>query len=289
MTVSDEMQSGRTPSFEAGSLDAPEELEPFEGASPEPPGFDLERKLARLVARAVTERALVENGDRILVAVSGGKDSYVLLRLLQRMQRVAPLEFELLAFHLDQAHPGFPVERVEAQIAATGVPYVIHRQDTYAIVKAKLKPGATTCSLCSRLRRGILYTQADALGCNKIALGHHRDDLVHTFLLNIFFTGQIKSMAARLEADNGRHVVIRPLLYCAEELIARYAQALGFEAAPCTLCTDQDGLKREMVRRLVEDLDARHPGLKESLFASLQNVRPTHLLDTQLRTKGDAP
>lgn len=249
----------------------------------EAPDIDIERKLGRYVARAVTELDMVEHGDRILVAVSGGKDSYVMLRLLLRMQRVAPIDFELVAFHLDQAHPGFPVDRVEAQIAATGAETVIVRQDTYSVVKEKLKPGATTCSLCSRLRRGILYTQADRLGCNKIALGHHRDDLVHTLLLNLFFSGQIKTMAPRLQADNGRHIVIRPLMYCPEDLIVHYAQALGFVPAPCTLCTDQDGLKRDMVKNLVNQLDGSHPGIRESLFASMQHVRTTHLLDPKLR------
>jgi tRNA 2-thiocytidine biosynthesis protein TtcA len=225
---------------------------------------------------------MIEDGDRILVAVSGGKDSYVMLRLLQRMQRIAPVEFTLLAFHLDQGHPDFPVERVQRQVAATGVETVIHRQDTYAIVVEKLKPGATTCSLCSRLRRGILYNKAEELGCSKIALGHHRDDLIHTLLMNLFFTGQIKTMAPLLHSDDGRNIIIRPLAYCPEDLIAAYADELGFVAAPCTLCSKQDGLKRDFVRDLVDDLDTKHHGIKDSLFASLKNVRASHLLDLNL-------
>lgn len=242
----------------------------------------LEVKLGRLAAKAVTERNMIEDGDRIMVAVSGGKDSYVMLRLLQRMKRVAPVDFELVAFHLEQGQPGFNVALVEEQLKGTGVDYVIHRQDTYSIVKEKLSPGQTTCSLCSRLRRGVLYTQAEKMGCTKVALGHHRDDLIHTLLMNVFFTGQIKTMAPRLQSDDGRNIVIRPLMHCSEAKIQAYADELGFRAAPCTLCTDQDGLKRNMVAALVDDLDGKHPGIRESIFASLQNVRTTHLLDLNL-------
>lgn len=242
----------------------------------------MERKLGRLVAKAVEERSMVEDGDRVMVCISGGKDSYVMLKLLQRMRRVAPIDFELIAVHLDQGHPGFPVDRVEASIAETGVEYEIVRQDTYSIVKEKLAPGRTTCSLCSRLRRGILYTTAERLSCTKVALGHHKDDLIHTLLLNLFFTGQIKTMAPRLTSDDGRNIVIRPLLYCPEDQIQVFADELGFTPAPCTLCTDQDGLKRQMVKGLVEELAVKFPGIKESLFASMQNVRTTHLLDRSI-------
>ncbi len=245
-------------------------------------GSSLEQKLGRQMARAVIERDMIADGDRIMVAVSGGKDSYVMLRLLQRMQRIAPLHFDLVAFHLEQGQPGFQVDLVEEQLKGTGVEYVIHRQDTYSIVKEKLEPTQTTCSLCSRLRRGILYNQAEKMECNKIALGHHRDDLIHTLLMNVFFTGQIKTMAPRLTSDDGRNVVIRPLAYCSEEKILEYANLVGFRAAPCTLCTNQDGLKRNMVAGLVDQLAQTHPGIKESIFASLQNVRTTHLLDDRL-------
>lgn len=243
----------------------------------------LEQKLGRLAARAVIDRDMIVDGDRILVAVSGGKDSYVMLRLLQRMQRRAPTHFELLAFHLDQGQPGFPTAEVVEQIADTGVPYNVHRQDTYAIVQEKLEEHQTSCSLCSRLRRGILYTQAEKLGCTKVALGHHRDDLINTFLLNIFFTGQIKTMAPYLNSDDGRNVVIRPLAYCPEELIIRYAKELSFRPVRCSFCGNQDGLKREMVRALVDKLAVQHPGIKDSIFASLSNIRMTHVLDQRVR------
>lgn len=234
------------------------------------------------MAKAVVERNMIEAGDKIMVAVSGGKDSYVMLRLLERSRRIAPIEFSLLAVHLDQGQPGFQVQRVRQQLESTEVPWEIIERDTYSIVKEKLEPGQTTCSLCSRLRRGILYNAAVERGCTKIALGHHRDDLIHTLLLNLFFTGQIKTMAPRLTSDDGRNIVIRPLMHCAEDDIAAYAEELGFRAAPCTLCTEQDGLQRRMVRELVDDLETRIPGVKESIFASLHNVRRTHLLDTTL-------
>lgn len=247
-------------------------------------GSTLEQKLGRLAAKAVVEREMIVDGDRVLVAVSGGKDSYVMLRLLQRMQRRAPTRFELLAFHLDQGQPGFPVEQVERQLAEAGSPYLIHRQDTYSIVQEKLEPKQTNCSLCSRLRRGILYTQAEKLACTKVALGHHRDDLIHTVLMNMFFTGQIKTMAPFLTSDDGRNVVIRPLAYCSEDMIERYARELGFQPVPCASCSEQTGLKRQMVRSLVDELAIEHPRIKDSIFASLFNIRSTHLLDSRLRT-----
>ncbi|MCA9563088.1 MAG: tRNA 2-thiocytidine(32) synthetase TtcA [Myxococcales bacterium] len=243
----------------------------------------LEKKLGRMVAKAVIDMEMIAPGDKVMVAISGGKDSYVMLRMLQRMQRVSPIEFELLAVHLDQGHPGFPVDRVEAQIAETGANYEIIRRDTYSIVKEKLEPGQTTCSLCSRLRRGILYGHAEKTGCNKIALGHHRDDLIHTLLMNLFFTGQIKTMAPYLTSDDGNNVVIRPLTFCSEDEIMEYAKHLGFRPAPCTLCTQQDGLKRQMVKNLVDQLQVTHPGIRDSIFASLSHVRPTHLLDPSIR------
>ena len=246
----------------------------------------LEQKLGHLAARAVIEREMIVDGDRLLVAVSGGKDSYVMLRLLQRMQRRAPVQFELIAFFLDQGQPGFPTSEVVRQIEETGAPYLVHRQDTYSIVKEKLEKTQTSCSLCSRLRRGILYSQAEKLGCTKVALGHHRDDLIHTLLLNIFFTGQIKTMAPYLNSDDGRNVVIRPLAYCSEEMIRRYAQELGFQPVRCSFCAGQNGLKREMVSSLIDDLAVNHPGIKDSIFASLSNIRTTHLLDLRL-TSGD--
>jgi len=243
----------------------------------------LEEELGRLAARAVMEMKMIDDGDRILVAVSGGKDSYVMLRILQRMERIAPVSFELVAFVLEQGQPGFNVERVEKYLQELDLPYVIHHQDTYSVVREKIKPGTTTCSLCSRLRRGILYTQSEKLGCNKIALGHHRDDLIHTLLMNMFFTGQLKTMAPKLVSDSGRHMIIRPLAYCSEKTIARYARSLSFEPEQCTFCGTEGSLKRKMVRHLVDDLEAQHHGIMDSIFASMQHVRPTHLLDESIK------
>ncbi|MBH24313.1 MAG: tRNA 2-thiocytidine(32) synthetase TtcA [Myxococcales bacterium] len=243
---------------------------------------DIEAKLARKVADANDAYSLIEEGDRIMVCVSGGKDSWAMLHLLERARRVAPIPFTLFAFHLDQGHPGFPTEVLRGYLEEHGFEYVIHAQDTYSIVKEKLKPNQTTCSLCSRLRRGIIYNQAQALGATKIALGHHRDDLIETLLLNIFYSGQLKAMPPKLFSDDRRNTVIRPLAYCPEEWIVEYAQLRGFPIIPCTLCSTQDNLQREAMGRLLDRLSAMNPNVRGSAFTALSNVVTTHLLDRDL-------
>mgnify|MGYP003956554987 CR=1 FL=1 len=249
---------------------------------------NLEKKLSRKMAQANTEYQMIQAGDRIMVGVSGGKDSWVMLHLLRRMQAVAPIDFELLAFHLDQRQPGFPTEMVKNHLEAEGFDYVIHSADTYSIVVDKLKPGQTTCSLCSRLRRGIMYTQAERLGCNKIALGHHRDDIVETLLLNIFFTGQLKAMPPKLFSDSGKHTVIRPLAFCGEKHIAQYAEEQGYPIAPCTLCSRQPDMQRDRMTALLDQLEKTHPDVRSVAFAATGRIVPTHLLDRNIYDPNDS-
>ncbi len=244
----------------------------------EPSVEKLERRLLDRVARAIGDFALVEDGDRIMVAVSGGKDSYTLLHLLERLRRRAPIRFSLLAVNLDQGQPGFPADRLRDWLAGNGYEHRMLRADTYSVVTRKLGPDETRCWLCSRMRRGVLYDAAVELGCNKIALGHHRDDLVETLLLNLFFSGQIKAMPARLVSEDGRNTLIRPLVYCAEREIAAFAGAMAFPILPCDLCGSQPNLQRRRVKKLLDDLEAEHPRVRDSLLAALGNVRPTQLL-----------
>lgn len=239
----------------------------------------LERELARPMGQAIAEWGLIESGDRILVGVSGGKDSYTLLHLLRRFQRRAPVSFDFVAVHLDQAHPGFDAGRIRAHLEREGFPHRIIRKDTYSLVIERIADGDTTCSLCSRYRRGILYNQAEELGCNKVALGHHRDDALQTFLLNAFFSGRIAAMPARLETDDGRFTVIRPLIYAAEEEIAQFAALKEFPIEPCRLCTETE---RDTVGQLLRRLTERNPKVPSHLLAALQNVVPSHLLDRSL-------
>lgn len=243
----------------------------------------LEKQLARAVGRCVAEHALIEEGDRVMVCLSGGKDSYTMLDLLERARRRAPVRFELIGVHLDQGQPGYDGRPLEAWLEARGVPHRIVREDTYAIVTEKLDASSTYCSLCSRLRRGILYNLAEELGCTKIALGHHREDALETLLLNLMYTGSLKAMPPRLESDDGRNVVIRPLMYCDEPTIARYAELAEYPILPCNLCGSQDGLRREEVKRLLGELEGRAPHVKESMLTALSNVCATHLHDRGLR------
>jgi tRNA 2-thiocytidine biosynthesis protein TtcA len=239
--------------------------------------MDLERRLLRDLGRAISNHRLIEEGDRIMVAMSGGKDSYGLLVLLRDLQARAPVTFDLLAVHLDQGHPGYDGAPLERWLQAEGVPYKLLRENTYAIVTDKIPEGKTYCSLCSRLRRGILYRVAGELGCNKIALGHHRDDALETLLLNLFFGGKLATMPPRLVSDDGRFVVIRPLAYAAEADLAALAEARGFPILPCRLCGSQDEAQRKQMKALLADLERKHPTLRQTMLAALGNVVPSHL------------
>lgn len=243
----------------------------------------LEKRLLRATARAITDFDLVEDGDRLMVAVSGGKDSYTLLHLLTRLQARAPIRFELLAVNLDQGQPGYPAEVVERHLQAVGVPYRMLHRDTYSVVRRLVPEGKTTCSVCSRLRRGVLYNAAVELGCTKIALGHHRDDLIETLLLSALYSGALKSMPPRLHAQDGRNVVVRPLCYAAEEDIAAFARAMAFPIVPCDLCGSQPNLRRKRVKALLAELSAEHPAVKGNLLHALGHVIPSRLLDRALQ------
>lgn len=242
----------------------------------------LERELTRAVGRCIGDFELIASGDRVMVCLSGGKDSYSMLSLLERMRRRSPVRFELIAVHLDQGHPGYDGSPLVSWLTQNGFEHRIVREDTYSIVKEKIPEESTYCSLCSRLRRGILYNVAEELGCTKIALGHHRDDALETLLLNLMFTGSIKSMPPKLTSDDGRNTVIRPLMYCAEASLARFAELEGFPILPCDLCGSQEHLMRKQVKRLLLDIEALAPRARESMLAALSNVRPTHLFDRDL-------
>jgi tRNA 2-thiocytidine biosynthesis protein TtcA len=245
----------------------------------------LERRLLRAMADAIRDFDLVGDGDRILVAVSGGKDSYGLLHLLLALRARAPVAFDLVAVNLDQGHPGFPADVLRRHFEGLGVPHRMLKQDTYAIVKRLVPEGKTYCPVCSRLRRGILYNAAVELGCNKIALGHHRDDLIETLLMSAFYTGALKTMPPKLFSDDGRNVVIRPLCYAAEEDLARFAELERFPIIPCDLCGSQENLKRKQVKRLIAELAASNRAIKGNLLNATRNVVATHLLDRDLLGK----
>jgi tRNA 2-thiocytidine biosynthesis protein TtcA len=242
----------------------------------------LERKLARAMSRAVIDYGMIADGDRIMVAVSGGKDSYTMLHLLRSLSKRAPVSFTLKVVNIDQGHPGYPRERLTTYMASEGHDFLMVHEDTYSIVTEKIPAGKTYCSLCSRLRRGILYRLAGELGCNKIALGHHRDDVLQTLLLNLLFAGQLATMPPRLLADEGRTTVIRPLAYCAEEDIAAFSALSEFPILPCDLCGSQDNLQRKIVGEMITEWERKRPGTKAIMLAALQNVRPSHLLDARL-------
>src|SRR4051812_280353 len=245
--------------------------------------MDLKKRLLRDTGRAIADFDLIAEGDRILVGISGGKDSFTLLYLLQQLQKSAPIDFSLVACNLDQGHPGFPAAQLEAYLRSTGAEVAMLREDTFSIVKRLVPEGETTCSVCSRLRRGILYNAAQRLGCNKIALGHHRDDLIESLLMSMFFTGKIRSMPPKLHSDDGRNTVIRPLCYAAEAEIVAFAAEKKFPIIPCDLCGSQENLQRKRVKGLLGQLEAEHPGVRASLLASMGNVMPEHLLDSRLK------
>ncbi len=244
-------------------------------------GRHIERRLKQALGRAVTDFGMIDEGDRIMVCLSGGKDSYTLLDLLLALRKKAPVRFELVAVNLDQKQPGFPAGVIPAYLERLGVDYHVIEEDTYRIVREKVPPGKTTCSLCSRLRRGILYAFAEKIGATKIALGHHRDDIVETFFLNMFFNGKLKAMPPKLRSDDGRHVVIRPLAYCREADIARYSVARQHPVIPCNLCGSQDGLQRQEVKKMLAEWEALAPGRSEMILRSLGSVVPSHLMDRQ--------
>jgi len=254
----------------------------------------LHKRLCRLVGQAIGDFNMIEEGDKVMVCLSGGKDSYALLDILMTLRERAPINFEIVAVNLDQKQPNFPDHILPAYLEKLGIPYHIENQDTYSIVKRLIPEGKTTCSLCSRLRRGILYRVADELGATKIALGHHRDDILETFFLNMFFGGKLKGMPAKLMSDDGKHMVIRPLAYVKEEDTERYAEVKGFPIIPCDLCGSQENLQRKQIKGLMRDWEKKFPGRVENIFSALSTVVPSHLMDrdlfgfTELKADGQA-
>lgn len=242
----------------------------------------LAKRLRRQAGEAIIDFNMIGEGDRVMVCLSGGKDSYGLLDVLLSLKEHAPVNFEVMAMHLDQAHPGYPQDILPKYLEGLGIPFHIERQDTYSIVKRVIPEGKTMCSMCSRLRRGIIYRVATELGATRIALGHHREDILETFFLNMFHGGKLKAMPPKLVSDDGRHVVIRPLAYCAEKDLAAYAEVKRFPIIPCDLCGSQENLQRKQIKHMLADWDRRFPGRVETMFRSLRNVVPSHLADTGL-------
>ncbi|MBG2743651.1 tRNA 2-thiocytidine(32) synthetase TtcA [Proteus mirabilis] len=242
----------------------------------------LQKRLRRNVGQAIADFNMIEDGDKIMVCLSGGKDSYTLLSILMNLQKSAPIQFSLIAVNLDQKQPGFPEHILPEYLEQLGVEYKIVEENTYDIVKEIIPEGKTTCSLCSRLRRGILYRTATEVGATKIALGHHRDDILETLFLNMFYGGKLKGMPPKLMSDDGKHIVIRPLAYAREKDIERFAQAKNFPIIPCNLCGSQPNLQRQVIKEMLRDWDKRYPGRIETMFRATQNIVPSHLCDTQL-------
>lgn len=242
----------------------------------------LQKRLRREVGQAIEAFNMIEAGDKVMVCLSGGKDSYAMLDILLNLQKSAPVEFELVAVNLDQKQPGFPEHVLPAYLESIGVPFHIVERDTYSIVKEVVPEGKTTCGLCSRLRRGTLYGFADEIGANKIALGHHRDDILETFFLNMFYGGKLKAMPPKLVSDDGKNMVIRPLAYAREKDIAEYAELKGFPIIPCNLCGSQENLQRQVIKEMLQGWDKSNPGRIETMFRSLCNVVPSHLADTEM-------
>ena len=245
----------------------------------------LQKRLLREIGTLNEEFGLIEANDRIMVGLSGGKDSYALMDLLDTLRRRAPVPFSLIGVNLDQGHPGFPQHVISDWCEARGYEHKMLNVNTYAVVLEKIPAGKTYCSLCSRLRRGVLYNAAVELGCTKIALGHHRDDLLETALLNLFFSGQLKTMPPKLQSDDGRNVVIRPLASCSEDDVAAYAKLSGFPIVPCNLCGSQENLQRAQMKALLKSLEAQNPAVKQNMLHALRNVKPTHLLDRDLLSR----
>ncbi len=242
----------------------------------------LRGRLEHQVGKAIGDFNMIEEGDTVMVCMSGGKDSYTMLEILRALQRRAPINFKLIAMNLDQKQPGFPDHVLPEYLKSIGVEFHIETQDTYSIVKEKIPEGKTTCSLCSRLRRGVIYRVAGELGANKIALGHHRDDMVETLFLNMFFGGKLKAMPPKLVTDKGDHIVIRPLAYCPEKDIARFARVMEFPIIPCNLCGSQENLQRQNIKEMLTQWEHQYPGRSQTIFTAMQNVKPSHLLDASL-------
>jgi tRNA 2-thiocytidine biosynthesis protein TtcA len=239
----------------------------------------LEKKLCRLVGQAIGDFGMIEDGDKVMVCVSGGKDSYAMLDILMKLRERAPINFEIVAVNLDQKQPNFPAEILPNYLKSLGIQFHIEEQDTYSIVKRVIPEGKTTCGLCSRLRRGILYRVADELGATKIALGHHRDDILETLMLNMFYAGKLKAMPPKLRSDDGKHIVIRPLAYVPEKLLERYAEDMNFPIIPCDLCGSQPNLQRQVMKEMLRDWEKKFPGRVENLFRSMHHIVPSHLMD----------
>jgi len=242
----------------------------------------LDKKLCRLVGQAITDFGMIADGDKVMICLSGGKDSYTMLDILLKLRERAPISFELVAVNLDQKQPNFPEEILPNYLRKLNIPFHIEEQDTYSIVKRVIPEGKTTCGLCSRLRRGILYRVADELGASKIALGHHRDDILETLLLNMFYAGKLKAMPPKLRSDDGKHIVIRPLAYVPEKLIQRYADSMQFPIIPCDLCGSQPNLQRAAMKKMLQEWEKVFPGRVENLFRSLHHIVPSHLMDQTL-------
>lgn len=242
----------------------------------------LQKRLRRLVGSAIVDYNMIEEGDKVMVCLSGGKDSYTMLDILMSLQQTAPIKFELVAVNMDQKQPGFPEHVLPAYLTELGVPFHIIERDTYSIVKEVIPEGKTTCGLCSRLRRGTLYGFADEIGATKIALGHHRDDIIETLFLNMFYGGKLKAMPPKLLSDDKRNIVIRPLAYCAEEDIAHFAELKGFPIIPCNLCGSQENLQRQVVKEMLQTWERQYPGRTETIFSAIRNVQPSQLGDLNL-------
>jgi tRNA 2-thiocytidine biosynthesis protein TtcA len=245
-------------------------------------GAKLAKRLRRLVGQAIADFSMIEAGDKVMVCLSGGKDSYAMLDVLMKLREKSPVPFEMVAVNLDQRHPGFPAHVLPDYLTALGVPFRIEVQDTYSVVKRVIPEGKTMCGLCSRLRRGVLYRVAGELGATKIALGHHRDDILETFFLNLFHAGKLKSMPPKLVSDDGKHVVIRPLAYVEEADLEAYAELRAFPIIPCDLCGSQEQLQRKQVKAMLREWEKKSPGRLETIFSSLASVAPSHLLDRAL-------